>query len=283
MSIRTRLLPLVLAAAALFAFAACGGDDSNAERRTSESQSTNATVTTNQSGGGSSGASSAATRAPADSTRTVQVQCAADLKAYRFNGQLSLKAPQGGTNSADITSIVGSLLQDVKFSGAFVAPDRSQFKLDGGQNSALGAIEFIQIGTTSYTKLGSSPWQQATGGPNDVVDQLDPREFCRQIEQGLSGDVPSRKEKVNGVDATRYDYDRAALEKLGGGFLGTVTGSDDQLPENTKMSVWVSDKEKFPVKMQIAASGKQDGEDYNLSMELNVTDLNGNVTINAPR
>jgi hypothetical protein len=289
MRIRTRLLPFLVMAVALIAFAACGGDDSQAERRTTANETATSTAQAQQSGGtpagGSGSRSTAATQAPPDATRTVQVQCTTDLKAFRFNGQLSLKSAQGGGNTADLSSIVGSLLQDVKFSGAFVAPDRTQLKLDGGQSSALGTIEFVQIGNTSYTKLGSAGWQQSTGpGPADLTDQFDPREFCRQIEQGLSGNVPSRKEKVNGVDAIRYDYDRAALEKLGNnGFLGSVAGPNDQLPEKITMSIWVSEKEKFPVKMLVSASGKEDGQDYSVDMELNVTDLNGNVTINAPR
>lgn len=283
MQTRTRLLPLLLMAVALLAFAACGGDDSEAERRTAENEAGSATAAAGQSGG-SSGGAAVATQAPADATRTVQVECSTDLKAFRFNGQLSMKSSASSSNSGDLASALGSLLENVKFTGAFVAPDRTQLKLDGGQNSPLGAIEFIQIGNTSYTKLGSAPWQQSTGqGPADFTEQLDPREFCRQIQQGLSGNVPSRKEKVNGVDATRYDYDRAALEQLNNGFLGSVAGPNGQLPENVKMSVWVSDTEKFPVKMVLNASGQQGGDDSTINLEMNVTDLNGNVSIDAPR
>jgi hypothetical protein len=283
MRIHLRLLPLLVAATVLLV--ACGGDDSKA----TQESSANATATTGQSSGsasgGSIGSSSAATPAPADSRRMLQVDCGQDLKAFRFNGRLALKAPQSGTNSSDFSSIIGSLLQDVKFSGAFVAPDRSQLKLEGGKDSALGAIEFLQIGSTSYTRFGSAAWQQSSigGSPTDFLQELDPREICTQVEQNLRADVPSKKEKVNGVDAVRYDYDRSTLQQLGSGFLGAAGGPDDQLPENVKLSVWVSEKEKFPVKMQMSASGQADGQNYAMEMEVNVTDLNGNVRIDAPR
>lgn len=286
MRTRARLLPFLLMAVALLAVVACSDDDSNAERQTADATAS-ATTAAGQSNATQTGGSAAATQAPANATRALELDCGRDFKSFRFTGELSLKAPQGGSSASDLTSVVGSLLEDVKFTGAYAAPDRTQLKLDGGQNSPLGTIEFIQIGNTSYTKLGSAAWQQsqANGATSGIVDQVDPREICRQFEQSLTGDVPSRKEQVNGVEATRYDYDRTALEKLGSGdgFLGAIGGSGEDLPENTKMSVWVSDKDKFPVKMQIDASGTQAGEDFAIKMSLNVTDLNGNVTINAPR
>ncbi|MGD9892902.1 MAG: hypothetical protein AB7R89_21160 [Dehalococcoidia bacterium] len=281
MRTRVRLLSLALMAVALLAFAACGDDDSNADQQSAE-----ATAASGQTGGtqsGGSGSSSSTT------TRAIELNCDQDLKSFRFAGDLSLNTPQGGSSAPNnIASVIGSFLQNVKFDGAFVTPDRTQLKLDGGQSSPLGAIEFIQIGNTSYVKLGSAPWQQSQGATDSsgFLAQIDPREICHQFEENLTDSVPAQKEAVNSVDATRYDYDRAALEKLGasaGGLLGTVGGSNGELPENATLSVWVSDKEKFPVKMQIAASGEQDGEDYSLNMALNVTDLNGNVTINAPQ
>ena len=70
---------------------------------------------------------------------------------------------------------------------------------------------------------------------------------------------------------------------IAAGELVAVVGPNGELPENAKLSVWVSEKDKFPIKMQVSASGKQNGEDFSLNMDLNVTDLNGNVTIDAPR
>ena len=293
MRIRIRALPLGLVAAAMLLLAACGGDDSQAEKKTREGtpaataavgQAAVATSTTAPTSVGQA----QATQAPANATRTLQVDCGDDLKAFRFSGRLALQTAGSGSNnsSADPSALFGSLLSDVKFSGAVVAPDRTSFKLEGGQDSLLGgqAVEFVQIGTTSYTKIGNTGWQSSTGsGASDFTDSLDPRELCRNIQDSLRADVPSRKEKVNGVDAIRYDYDRKALEKLGSanGFFDEITGGE--LPENFKMNVWVSEKEKFPVKMLMSGSGTAQGEKYSMELEFNVTDLNGNVKIDPPR
>jgi hypothetical protein len=286
-----RVLLLGLFAAAVLLLAACGGDDSEAEVKSREAtpapaaalgQASASESTPAPSGGGQA----RATQAPANATRTLQVSCGDDLKAFRFSGRLLLQTSGTGGNSADPISAAASLLGDVKFSGAVVAPDRASFKFEGGKDSLFGgqAIEFIQIGDTSYTKIGGTGWQSATGsGALDLTEGLDPREMCKTIQDSLRADVPSRKEKVNGVDAIRYDYDRNTLEKLedAGGFFGDIIGGD--LPENFKMNVWVSEKEKFPVKMTMFGSGIAQGEKYSMELELNVTDLNGNVKIDAPR
>jgi len=309
MRFRVRALPLALIAAAMMLLVACGGDDSKAEKKTRDG-TTAPTAALGQASGGTSGGTSGgsgssssaataaptsvaqaqATQAPANTSRALDLDCGKDLKAFRFDGRLALQAPGtgGAANSSDPTALVSSLLGDVKFSGAYVAPDRTSFKFEGGKDSLLGgqAIEFIQIGTTSYTRFGATGWQSSTGtgGPMDFTENLDPRQLCTSLKGGLTGDAPSRKEKVNGVDAVRYDYDRKTLEKLSKdnpGPFGEFTGGE--IPENFKMNIWVSEKEKFPVKMLVSGSGTDQGQKYSLELEFNVTDLNGNVKIDPPR
>jgi hypothetical protein len=215
------------------------------------------------------------------------VDCGDSVKALRFDGKLSI---QNGTsasssgNGNDFGDLFSSLLNDVKFSGAFQAPDRTQLKAElGGDNSFLnGPVEFVQIGSTSYTRLGSTAWQQSENN-DGPADRFDPRTFCRDLVQRLPGDVQGRKEKVNGVDTTRYEYDRKALEDAGIS-LGDVAGGNGTLPENTKLTVWVSDKEKFPVKLVMTGSGTQSGQAVSTNIELNVSDLNSSsVKVDAPR
>src|SRR5215212_4521194 len=308
MRFRVRALPLALIAAAMLLLVACGGDDSKAEKKTKEGTTAPTAALGQASGGtsggtsGGSGSSSAATaaptgvaqaqatQAPANTSRALDLDCGKDLKAFRFAGRLALQAPGAGgsANSTDPTALFSSLLSDVKFSGAYVAPDRTSFKFEGGKDSLLGgqAIEFIQIGNTSYTKFGATGWQSSTGtsGTMDFTENLDPRQLCNSLKGTLAGDVPSRKEKINGVDAVRYDYDRKTLEKLikdNPGVFGDFTGGE--IPENFKMNIWVSEKEKFPVKMLVSGSGTDQGQKYSFELEFNVSDLNGNVKIDAPK
>jgi hypothetical protein len=292
MRIRIRALPLLLIAAATMLLVACGGDDATAEKKSSEATAA-PTAALGQAGAttGTSAAPGAAqtqtTPAPANASRSLEVDCGDQLKAFRFTARLAMKSPDSGSNNTGSTVFASPLFGDLKLSGAFVAPDRTSLKLEGGQDSLLGgqAIEFIQIGDTSYTKIGNTGWQSASGAGNalDLTEGLDPRQLCKSVEDSLRADVPSRKEKVNGVDAIRYDYDRKALEKLSedSSFFGDLTGGE--LPENFKMNIWVSEKEKFPVRMVVSASGTAEGQKYSMEMEFNVTDLNGNVKIDPPK
>ncbi|MGH2603486.1 MAG: hypothetical protein ACRDJ9_29395, partial [Dehalococcoidia bacterium] len=190
MPTRARLLPLLLAAAALI-LVACGGDDSKAEEKTRDNQTSTPTAvaaaTTEPSG------SARASGTPSSgSGQTLQLNCD-DVSAFRFNGKLSLNAPDSGTSPGDINSLVASLLRDVAFTGAYVAPDRTQFKAEGGTNSPIGTVEVIQIGNTVYTQLGSTGWQQSTGqgNPLEFIQDFEPRQLCSGLAQRLPADVPS--------------------------------------------------------------------------------------------
>jgi len=291
MRTRVRALSLTALAAALLILAACGGDDSKAEKKTRDSatvapSAVAAVVSTSTSG--SSATSAGSTRASSSTiSKPLQLDCKKEIKSFRFEGKVAAKTLRtGGSNAADPTSLISGLLENVKFSGAFVAPDRAQVKLEGTGNSSPltgQGIEFVQIGTTSFFRLGATGWQQQQDSGINPTEQLDPREICTSVQNNFSADVPSRKEKANGVDATRYEYDRKALTQAGDDFLGGLASSSD-LPENTKMSIWVSEKDKFPVKIQVNGNGQQAGQPVSLDLEINVTDLNNaGIKIDAPR
>jgi hypothetical protein len=285
---RVRIGALSLTAAAIVLLAACGGDDSKAETKTRDGAAATAVAAaqtpTSSSAGGVTGVSSAAT-APSSSTArsALSLDCERNLTAFRFDGKLAMR---GATSSSanDPSALFSSLLQDVRFSGAYVAPDRTQMKLDlGGKDSPLAgqAFEFIQIGPTSYLKLGNTGWQQQETAGSNPVEELSPVALCKQLHDIVPAAAQSRKEKVNGIDAVRYDYDRKSLEKLPG-LLDGMNSSD--LPENVRLSLWVAEKERFPVKMTMAASGQQSGGPFSMDLEFNVSDLNSSgIKIEAPR
>lgn len=292
-----RALPLVAVAALMLVVAACGGDDSKAETKSGNSEATAAAATAASGAGGIAGASSSSsssssaqssgTPAGQATSARLNVDCGDNLKAFKFQGKLAVKMPQsspaGGSN--DFGGLLDDLLGDVTFSGAYVAPDRTQMKLEfGGQNSLFpGGVEFVQIGAATYTKLGNTGWQQGTGGTgaDEFLSGLDPRDLCANTLDDLPAPASSAKVKVNGVDAVRYDYDRKSIQNLNG-FLGA--DDLDELPENFKLSVWVAEKERFPVKLTASASGGQGSDQISFNVEFNVTDLNSsNVKIDAPR
>lgn len=286
---RVRIGALSLTAAAVLLLAACGGDDSKAEVKTRDVASATAvaaaqTPTSSSAGGGVAGVSSAATAASSSTARNaLSLDCDRNLTSFRFDGKLAMQnASSSSTN--DPSALFSTLLQDVRFSGAYIAPDRTQMKLDlGGKDSPLAgqAFEFIQIGPTSYLKLGNTGWQQQETSGSNPVEELNPLALCKQLHDALPAAAQSRKEKVNGIDAVRYDYDRKSLEKLPG-LLDGMNSSD--LPENVNLSLWVAEKERFPVKMTLAASGQQSGGPLSMDLEFNVSDLNSSgIKIEAPR
>ena len=279
---RIRALPLAALAAAVVVLAACGGDDSKAERKTRDEQpdSTAAAPIAAVATG------TAAAAAGGAATRTLDLNCGDQIKSFRFDGKLALQRPGAGSAASDdVTGLISGLLEDVKFNGAFAAPDRTQMKIDlGGKDSLFGGegIEFVQIGTTSYIKLGANAWQKQDNAGDGALEDLDPRSFCAQARDSLPRTVQGRKDKVNGVDATRYEYDRKDLEGAAG-FFGDLVGGGE-LPENAKLTMWVAEKEKFPVKMTVAASGRESGQPFSINLEFNVSDLNSSsVRVEAPR
>lgn len=287
--------PLVMAVAAVMVVvAACGGDDSKAEKKsgnnveataTTASASSSATGSTGTSSGSAASTQSGSSSTTVSSGSKLAVDCGTNIKAFKFDGKLALQTQQASNASAtDFGSLLSSILSDVKYTGAYVAPDRTQLKAEFASKDSpiAGPLEVVQIGADSYTKLGNTAWQKGgAGGPADFLGGLDPREFCKSVISALPTAPTSRKEKANGVDATRYDYDRSSIAKLQG-VTGGLTGGE--LPENFKLSVWVSDKEQFPVKMALSGSGTNAGQPYALDLQLNVSDLNsGSIKIDAPK
>jgi hypothetical protein len=290
---RKRISALSVVAAAALLLAACGGDDSKAETKSRDGASATvaaaaSTPSTSSAAGVAAVSSAANTSAAATSSSSTArnalvLECAEDVKSFRFDGKLSMQGGAGG-GADDPSSLVSSLLENVTFSGAYVGPDRTQMKLElAGADSPLAgqALEFVQIGPTSYMRLGNTPWQRQDSGGSSPVEDLNPQALCEQLNGALPAAAQSRKEKVNGIDAVRYDYDRSSLARLPG-LLDALDSSE--LPENVNLSLWVAEKERFPVKMSLAASGQHTGERYSVGLEFNVSDLNSsNVTIEAPR
>jgi hypothetical protein len=271
-----RLLLVPLAAVALLA-AACGGDDSQAQRRTRE-----ATTTTQP----------AATPGQNEVvSQRLDLDCSRDVRTFRFDGKLAVQSPRTtAANTNDPSALFASLLNDVKYSGAYVAPDRSQlrFEITAKDSPIQGQVlEFVQVGPNSYVRLGQTGWQQQSGPGGNPIAALDPRELCRDMARDLPADAEGRRDTLNGAPAIRYEFDRAALTRppagSGGGFLRGIAGSQD-LPENAKMTLWVAEKEKFPLKMVLTASGQQAGQPVAVNFEMTIADLNGTgISIEAPR
>jgi hypothetical protein len=249
---------LVVALAALL-FAACGGDD----KKSGESGSGTSAGTTAQGGSPTARDDSLAT-----------TNCLKDVKSYRFEGKLSFRLPSGTAAS------VGTQQGDFTFSGAFVAPDRSQIKAD----LAGFSFEQVQIGSDAWTRIGNGGWTKSAADSSGGFS-FTPESFCESnlTELNKAGVKPTR-DKVNGVNALKYEFDRNALNRLNDLFGNSDSAADlTTLPDNTKLTLWVTEKERWPVRMTLTGDGKVNNEQLAFNMQFNVTDINKDIKIEAPR
>lgn len=290
----THMARLIVAGLALLALiaTACGGDDppqqtnepvtatiaiGQAAAGTAETGATTApvrTATATTAPSATSAATAAArstvvTAATATANeRVVAEDCLKGLNAYRYSGRFKIAGGAG----AGALSALGS--EEIKLSGAFVKPDRVQTRIEFGSQ----ALETVTIGATTWTRFGTAAWTQAGGGGFGAG--ISPDDFCQDNFNNLaSAGVTPVRDRTNGIATLRYEFDKRAIGRLD--TLGGATAAAE-LPDDSRMNVWVTENERWPVKVTL--KGDRTGSDpYSIDLELNVTDLNGNITINAPR
>jgi len=291
---RTFLLGLS-AVVVLTALTACGGSDDNKSggilggassgSSTSSSSSNSGSSSSGSNSGSSSGSSSGGTLDLSKSAKNLQ-----DLKSFNFDislkmnlGDLGSSSGSSGSNGGLDLSGLGALLGNVKATGSFVGPDKTSLTA-----SALGQdFSFIQIGKDSYTKQGSNGKWTKSSSSDSPLDSLTNGGLSSNssIPPDALKNAKVTKETVNGVKATRYSFDRNALQALSnstGSSSATDTFKDF---DKAQMDIWVSDdSQQIPVKMTMDLSGKDDKkQNIGMQIEFNLKDLNSNsIQIKAP-
>jgi hypothetical protein len=204
-----------------------------------------------------------------------------ELKSFRFDLSLKMEFSGVSGNSAEdmFAALLLGALGDIKASGAYVAPDKTETTITfAGQE-----IGYIQIGNQAWMKMGGV-WTPTTasdalgfnfGSPTDLFEDFLPQEV-------LKGAKTSR-ERVNGVDTTRFSYDKQSLLVLAEEF-GAMAGDLDDIDDLKEFSldVWVTDS-GIPVKllMNIVAEDAT-VERFGIKLEANIKDINSNITIRPP-
>ncbi|HEX5141277.1 MAG TPA: hypothetical protein VFX19_10055 [Dehalococcoidia bacterium] len=244
-----------LAAALVFLAVACGGDKKD-----------NDSANADTPGGGGAATSQALDLSSA-------AESLLDVKSFRFNLSLKLNVddPTGGSGSDDnaFGAAMLALLGNINVNGAYVSPDRYevQTKLFGQD------VHAIQIGDQAWVNDGSG-WTETesaddlgmfglSGSPTDLLNEFLPEEV-------LSG-AKTKQEKVNGVDTTRYSFDKKSLSDLAEK-LGEDTGQFDEV-DDLNLDVWVT-KDNLPVKIALKGSGESEGTKMSVEVNFNITDLN---------
>ncbi len=201
---------------------------------------------------------------PAGPDRVIAADCLKGLTSYRFGGKVAALLPAGSGGG------MINALGDITFAGDVVAPDRSRTKLDVSGQS----FEVITIGADSWTRFGAVPWTKSSDAPPELG--FTPDSICRASLTNLNdpGNRPT-EERLNGVDTLRYEFDREAIAQGGGLFGGNDGGAFLRgLPDNTRMMVWVTPKERWPLKVTINGRQKTASEETFVAIEFTLTDLN---------
>lgn len=265
----TRWTWLLLAVLALAA--ACGGK----ENKSSQAPPAGAGGASMATVAPTEAARPAATPTPADTSggQVVAADCLKSVRSYRYSGTLKVK---GASQPAAAVA-----LDNVRFSGAFVAPDRSQAKVElAGQS-----FETVRIGADTWTRFGTGDWVK--GNVGGAAPLFSPDDFCsgslvqlNRTDLARAG-VKATKERVNGMDALRYEFDKQAIQRLERLFGGQ---SDLQsLPDNLKLTLWVTEKEHWPVKVVLSGEAKDRPDQLSIELEYTITDLNKEIRIEPPR
>jgi hypothetical protein len=207
-----------------------------------------------------------------------------ELRSFRFDVSVKLDFDMSALGAGDSDDEFGglataflALLSDIKLEGAYQAPDsfEVQMRLAGED------IHAIQIGDRAWIDDGSG-WEETDADSSDLSFLGDPTELAFDLlPQEVLRNAKTKSETVNGVKATRYSFDKKALEAIAED-LGEGTAGLEEVDEAT-LDVWLTDQ-NIPVKVVMNFKGKaEDGTDMAIAVELNVTDLNSDkVKIEAP-
>jgi hypothetical protein len=267
-----------VAGATIFAVA-CGGSDDKAGSNSSsgtDSSSSAAAATTSTSGSSSSG-----------SVKTADLS---SLNSYRYTLKM-----EGTGSGGPLAEIRDSLAQvpgtssnandKVTFdvNGAYVKPDKAEFK------AKIGSFEVAQ------TVIGRQEWvtfEGKTQGPQPAssLNASDLSLAAAMWDQSnLTDDIGSKatcassKETVNGVSARKCDLDKAALASVQKDLQGFFEDVSLQDLNAFNMSLWLADQ-GYPVKLSVDMAGKDSGQrDYALKVQMDLTDINKDIQINAPK
>jgi hypothetical protein len=194
------------------------------------------------------------------------------LKSFRFDVSMKIDFAGGSSASssqdalgAGLASALFGALGDIKASGAVVAPDQVDVRLSlFGQD-----FGYVQIGDKAWEKKGANwePTDAADSGfdfkPEDLFKDFLPDQVLKVAK--------TSSETVNGFKATRYSFDKKALEQLVGD-LGQQ--ADFTSVDSATLDIWLT-ADDIPAKVSMDVSGKADaGQKVSLKLEMNIYGIN---------
>jgi hypothetical protein len=283
-----RLRSLLLPAAGLLLalVVACGGGDkSNKSVRSDDNSGSGAYGSSQASGNSGSSQSGNSGGSQKDSLNlSASASKLMDLRSFRFDMNMKMdlgSAANGSSGSAGdalgdaFASVLLGALGDIKMEGSFVKPDQMDMRMKmSGQE-----LGFVQIGKKAWVKFGGS-WQE-TDADSNAFSFSDTSDLFSDFlpSEALKGAKVSQ-EKMNGVDATHYAFDKKALESMS---KDLASSADLKELTQANLDVWMN-SDNIPVKILMDFAGKDDkGQKMGMKLEMNIRDINSDsIKIKAP-
>ena len=251
--------------------AACGGDDDN------DNQGNN---------GGSASGSGGTVSQELDLAQAATTLM--ELRSFRFNLSFNLEFDLEGLEdlegSGDDEDAFGAafaaaflaLFSDISMEGAYVAPD----SFDMQMSIAGEEVHYVQIGAEAWVDDGTG-WVPTEPDGGELTPFGDPTEFALDIlPDAVLQNADISDDDVGGVPATRYHFDKAALEAVATE-LGEDTTDFAEIDE-MELNVWLIEG-NIPVKFEINVFGTDaDGLEMGLEAEFEITDINADISIARP-
>jgi hypothetical protein len=183
----------------------------------------------------------------------------------------------GSLTGGESTAIPETMTLEI--SGAFVAPDKAEFRMS--ITGLTDEVAMTVIGNQQWMKMGDLAM-----GPSAFEGNLSDMSLAESIWGGFSEGAggltcaSEKRETVNGVPSRYCSIDQATFEQLGSLFGGTEQTGDI---EELSLDMWQAEDGGWPVRMQAHVAGTDaSGQKFDANVEMNITDVNKQIEIKPP-
>ena len=287
-----RILTLVIVTIlAVVSLAACGGDGEKEEEGAPAADATRTTTPT-ATEEGTPAATATPTAGEAETpaaTSTPSEEGLApgsltSLNSYRYTMSMELQGLESllseqmaAIPGQDPTAMAGGLKMQV--SGAFVAPDKaeSHMSITGVDDELV----LVVIGNQQWVQLGD-----LAIGPMEATGDVSELDFAlmmwEQFSEGAGGltCANEKKETVNDIPTNYCGIDEATFEQVSSLFGGTEEMGD---VDEMSLDMWLAEDGGWPVRLRVHVAGTDEsGQEFDATLDMDVTDANEDIEINPP-
>jgi hypothetical protein len=206
-----------------------------------------------------------------------------DLNSYRYTfhleGTAGLIAELSNSNlPTGVNPNTGTLVFDVK--GSYVKPDRGEATINlSGVN-----VTRVTIGRQQWTGVGGLVQGPANVSPSEEDYSFIASFWDESPANTLQSFTCNTRETVNGIATRKCTADRAVIERLNQqGDLFSAGFLDLRSFTSGTAEIWVTDNDKVIRFRTDLAGTDSSNRNVVMKMDVDILDINTNITINPPR